>query len=49
MAEAMNFEEGFGLFSFIGWICGAFPLSLVQVFGGIMTCFEGILGLESQE
>jgi hypothetical protein len=48
MAKAMNFKEGFGLSGFVGWIYGAFPLSFFRVFGGIRTCFKGILRLGSQ-
>jgi len=48
MAEDMSFEEGLGLFGFVGWVWGAFPLSLVLTLGGIKTCFGGILGLGNQ-
>jgi hypothetical protein len=49
MAEDMSFAEGLGLSGFVGWVWGAFSLSLDFALGGIKTCFEGILGLENQE
>jgi len=48
MAEDMSFAEGLGLSSFVGWVWGAFPLSLAFALGGIKICFEGILGLGNQ-
>jgi len=48
MAEDMSFAEGFRLFGFVGWVWGAFPLSLDFALGGIRTCFEGIHGLGNQ-
>ena len=48
MVEDMSFAEGLGLSGFVGWVWGAFPLSLVLALGGIMTCFGGILGLGNQ-
>jgi hypothetical protein len=48
MAEDMSFAEGLGLSGFVGWVWGAFPLSLALALGGIMTCFGGILGLGNQ-
>jgi len=48
MAEDMSFAEGLRLSSFVGWVWGAFPLSLDFALGGIRTCFEGILELGNQ-
>jgi len=48
MAEGMSFAEVLGLSGFVGWVWGAFPLSLAFAFGGIMTCFGGILRLGNQ-
>jgi len=45
MAEDMSFTEGFGLSGFVGWVWGAFLLSLDFTLGGIRTYFEGIRGL----
>jgi hypothetical protein len=39
MAEDMSFVEGFRLSVFVGWVWGAFPLSLDRALGGIKTCF----------
>ena len=48
MVEDLSFVEGCGLSSFVGWVWGAFPLSLDFALKGIRTCFEGIHGLENQ-
>jgi len=44
----MSFVEGFGLSVFVGWVWGAFPLSLDRALGGIGTYFEGIHRLGNQ-
>jgi hypothetical protein len=48
MTEDMSFTEGFRLSGFVGWVWGAFPLSLDFALGGIRTCFEGSHGLGNQ-
>jgi hypothetical protein len=48
MADDMSFVEGFGLFGFVSWVWGAFPLSLDFALGGIRTCFKGIRELGNQ-
>jgi len=48
MAEDMSFAKDFGLPGFVGWVWGAFPLSLNFALGGIRTCFERIRRLRNQ-